>query len=73
MRCQIARGIRVYITKEEYEFVQSMKGKTPFILQNLPIHQQSTAQRLGDKSIFVRKKLTNTTQYNFNKNIQFLK
>jgi hypothetical protein len=72
MKCQIARGVRVFITKEEYEFVVSLRGKTPFMLHNLPIEQQAMAQRLGDKTIFVRKKLTNTTQYNLNKNIKFL-
>ena len=34
--------------------------------------QQPTAQRLADKSVFVRKKLTTTTQCNLNKNIRFL-
>ncbi len=72
MKCQIARGVRVFITKEEYDFVLSMRGKTPFLISNLPIEQQPIAQRLGDKTIFVRKKLVNTTQYNLNKNVKFL-
>lgn len=72
MKCQIARGVRVHITKEEYEFVISLKGKTPFMLHTLPIEQQMLAQKLGDKTIFVRKKLAHTTQYNLNKNIKFL-
>jgi len=72
MKCQIARGVRVFITKEEYDFFLSMRGKTPFIISNLPIEQQPIAQRLGDKTIFVRKKLVNTTQYNLNKNVKFL-
>ena len=56
MKCQIARGVRVFITKEEYQFVQDMKGQTPFLLHKLPIEQQRLAQRLGDKAIFVRPK-----------------
>ena len=72
MRCQIARGVRVYITKEEYDFIVSVKGKTPFTAQNLPIEQQPIASRLADKSEFVRKKLNTTTQYNLNKHIKFL-
>ena len=71
MKCQIARGVRVFITKEEYQFVQDIKGQTPFLLHKLPIEKQSLAQRLGDKAVFVRKKLATTTQYNFNKNIRF--
>ena len=72
MKCEIARGIRVYITKEEYQFVVSVKDKVPFLLANLPIEQRQMATCLGDKTIFVRKKLTTTTQYNLNKNIKFL-
>ena len=88
MKCQIARGVRVFITKEEYQFVQDIKGQTPFLLHsanwcyfvctafllhNLPIEQRHIAQRLGDKAVFVRKKLATTTQYNFNKKIRFIK
>lgn len=72
MKCQIARGVRVYITNQEFEFVKNIKDKCPFLLSKLPIEQQSIAQRLGDKTIFVRKKLGHTTQYNLNKNIRFL-
>ena len=72
MKCQIARGVRVHITKEEYDFIVSIRDKMPFIISNLPIEQQTIAQRLADKSIFVRKKLTTTTQCNLNKNIRFL-
>tara|TARA_B100000424_G_C22765986_1_gene412780 strand:+ start:207 stop:431 length:225 start_codon:yes stop_codon:yes gene_type:complete len=72
MKCQIARGIRVHVTQEEYKFVQAMTGKVPFMLHNLSIQEQAIAQRLGDKAIFVRKKLAHTTQYNLNKNIVFL-
>ena len=55
MKLQIARGVRVHITKQEYEFLQSMKGRMPFLLSSLPIEQQPIAQRLGDKTVFVRK------------------
>tara|TARA_A100000164_G_scaffold370218_1_gene395964 strand:- start:855 stop:1079 length:225 start_codon:yes stop_codon:yes gene_type:complete len=72
MKCQIARGVRVHITKQEYDFILSIKDKMPFIISNLPIEQQPTAQRLADKSVFVRKKLATTTQCNLNKNIRFL-
>ena len=72
MKCQIARGVRVHITKEEYDFIVSIRDKMPFIISNLPIEQQPIAQRLADKSIFVRKKLTTTTQCNLNKNIRLL-
>ena len=40
MKCQIARGVRVFITKEEYQFVQDIKGQTPFLLHKLPIQPQ---------------------------------
>tara|TARA_E500000178_G_scaffold325044_1_gene352061 strand:- start:983 stop:1138 length:156 start_codon:yes stop_codon:yes gene_type:complete len=49
-----------------------MQDKVPFLLSKLPIEQQMLAQKLGDKTIFVRKKLAHTTQYNLNKNIKFL-
>jgi uncharacterized protein (UPF0216 family) len=73
MKAQITRGVRVYITKEEYEFIQSIRDQVPFLLSKLPIEQQPIAQRLGDKCIFVRKKLETTTQYNLNKNVRFFK
>ena len=73
MKAQITRGVRVYITKEEYEFIQSIRDRVPFLLANLPIEPQPMAQRLGDKCIFVRKKLETTTQYNLNKNVRFFK
>ena len=73
MKAQITRGVRVYITKEEYEFIQHIRDRVPFLLANLPIEQQPMAQRLGDKCIFVRKKLETTTQYNLNKNVRFFK
>ena len=72
MKCQIARGVRVHITKQEYDFVQNIKDKVPFIVEKLPIEQQPIAQRLADKTVFVRKKLTHSTQYNLNKNIRFI-
>ena len=49
-----------------------MRDKLPFLLKNVPVEQQAIAVRLGDKAIFVRKKLATTTQYNLNKNIRFL-
>ena len=73
MKAQITRGVRVYITKEEYAFIQHIRDRVPFLLANLPIEQQPMAQRLGDKCIFVRKKLVTTTQYNLNKNVRFFK
>ncbi len=73
MKLQIARGVRVHITQEEYEFFQSMQGRMPGRLSSLPIEQQPIAQRLGDKTVFVRKKLEITTQYNLNKNLRFIK
>ena len=73
MKAQITRGVRVYITNEEYAFIQSIRDRVPFLLSNLPIEQQPMAQRLGDKCIFVRKKLETTTQYNLNKNVRFFK
>jgi hypothetical protein len=51
MKAQITRGVRVYITNEEYEFIQHIRDRVPFLLSNLPIEQQPIAQRLGDKCI----------------------
>ena len=73
MKAQITRGVRVYITNEEYDFVLAMRDQVPFLLSSLPPEQQRLAQRLGDKCIFVRKKLETTTQYNLNKNVRFFK
>ena len=73
MKCQIARGVRVHITKQEYDFILSIKDKMPFIISNLPIEQQPTAQRLADKSVFVRKKLDIGVQYALNKRIRFVR
>ena len=70
---QIAPHVKVFLTKkqlavdEKYEFVESFTDK------NLDPEDVHTAKILGDKAIFVRKKIDGGMQYALNRRIRFVK
>ena len=68
MKALITRGVRVQVTKQEYDLLQKLEDKMPFLGNSLNAEDEVVAKRLADKTILVRKKLTTTTQYNLNKN-----
>ena len=72
MKALITRGVRVQVTKQEYDLLQKLEDKMPFLGNSLYAEDEVVAKRLADKTILVRKKLTTTTQYNLNKNVRFL-
>ena len=72
MKALITRGVRVQVTKQEYDLLQKLEDKMPFLGNSLDAEDEVIAKRLADKTILVRKKLTTTTQYNLNKNVRFL-
>ena len=72
MKALITRGARVQVTKQEYDLLQKLEDKMPFLGNSLNAEDEVIAKRLADKTILVRKKLTTTTQYNLNKNVRFL-
>ena len=72
MKALITRGVRVQVTKQEYDLLQKLEDKMPFLGNSLNAEDEVVAKRLADKTILVRKKLTTTTQYNLNKHIKFL-
>ena len=72
MKALITRGVRVQVTKQEYDLLQRLEDRMPFLGNSLNAEDELIAKRLADKTILVRKKLTTTTQYNLNKNVRFL-
>ena len=72
MFVQIAPKVRVFLTNTQVEFVNKYKDKESFRSTDLLLEEVETARILGDKSIFVRKKLDDGMQYALNKRIKFV-
>ena len=73
MFIQIAPHVRVFLTQIQIEFVNKYKNKESFRSTDLLPEEIEIARILGDKSIFVRKKLDDGTQYALNRRIRFVK
>ena len=73
MFVQIAPKVRVFLTTIQIEFVNKYKDKESFRSTDLLPEEIEIAKILGDKSIFVRKKLDNGMQYALNRRIRFVK
>ena len=73
MFVQIAPKVRVFLTNIQIEFVNKYKDKESFRSTDLLPEEVEIARILGDKSIFVRKKLDNGMQYALNRRIRFVK
>ena len=72
MFVQIAPHVRVFLTNVQIEFVNKYKDKESFRSTDLQPEEVELARILGDKSIFVRKKLDNGMQYALNRRIRFV-
>ena len=73
MFVQIAPHVRVFLTQIQIEFVNKYKNKESFRSTDLQPEEVELARILGDKSIFVRKKLDIGVQYALNRRIRFVK
>ena len=73
MFVQIAPKVRVFLTNTQVEFVNKYKDKESFRSTDLLPEEVEIAKILGDKSIFVRKKLDIGVQYALNRRIRFVK
>ena len=73
MFIQIASHVRVYLTRTQIDFVKKYKNYPSFRSTDLLPEEFEVAKILGDKSIFVRKKLDNGVQYALNRSIRFVK
>ena len=73
MFVQIAPHVNVFLTKEQIAFVEKYQFVESFTDKNLDPEDVYTAKILGDKAIFVRKKIDGGMQYALNRRIRFLK
>ena len=72
MFVQIAPHVRVFLTNIQIDFVNKYKDKESFRSTDLQPEEVEIARILGDKSIFVRKKLDIGVQYALNRRIRFV-
>jgi hypothetical protein len=73
MFVQIAPHVKVFLTKEQLAFVEKYQYKESFTDRSLSPEEAHVARVLGDKAIFVRKKLDGGMQYALNRRIRFVK
>ena len=73
MFVQIAPYVRVFLTNTQIDFVNKYKDKESFRSTDLQPEEVEIARILGDKSIFVRKKLDIGVQFALNRRIRFVK
>ena len=73
MFVQIAPHVKVFLTKEQLAFVEKYQYKESFTDRSLSPEEAHVARVLGDKAIFVRKKLDDGMQYALNRRIRFVK
>ncbi len=73
MFVQIAPHVKVFLTKEQLALVEKYQFVESFTDKNLDPEDVYTAKILGDKAIFVRKKIEGGVQYALNRRIRFLK
>ena len=73
MFVQIAPHVKVFLTKEQVAFVEKYKHIESFTDRSLSPEESHLARVLGDKAIFVRKKLDDGMQYALNRRIRFVK
>lgn len=72
MFVQIAPHVKVFLTNTQIDFVNKYKDKESFRSTDLQPEEVEIAKILGDKSIFVRKKLDIGVQYALNRRIRFV-
>ena len=72
MFVQIAPHVKVFLTKEQILFVQKYQSVASFTDKGLTPADAKIAKVLGDKAIFVRKKIEGGMQYALNRRIRFV-
>jgi len=72
MYIKIAPGCQVWISDEQLNFINKYKDKEDFRSIDLLPEEVEIAKILGDKSVFVRKKLDIGVQYALNRRIRFV-
>ena len=72
MFIQIAPHVRVFLTDIQLQFLNKYKDKESFRSTDLLPDEVEVGKVLGDKSIFVRKKLDMGVQYALNRRIRFV-
>ena len=72
MFIQIAPRVKVYVTDDDMQFIES-HYKESFRGSSLPAEDQDRAKKLADKAIFVRKKLDTDVQYALNRKIRMIR
>ena len=73
MFVQIAPHVKVFLTKEQVAFVEKYQHIESFTDRSLSPEESHLARVLGDKAIFVRKKLDDGMQYALNRRIRFVR
>jgi hypothetical protein len=73
MFVQIAPHVKVFLTKEQVAFVEKYQHIESFTDRSLSPEESHVARVLGDKAIFVRKKIDGGMQYALNRRIRFVK
>jgi hypothetical protein len=73
MFVHIAPHVKVFLTQEQIAFVEKYKHTESFTDKNLDPLEANVAKILGDKAIFVRKKIDGGMQYALNRRIRFVK
>lgn len=71
MYVRLSRSVRVYVTERQMDFLYKYEERFPMLQTGFDVEDVTTAQTLSAKSVLVRKKLSNNTQYNLNKSIRF--
>jgi hypothetical protein len=72
MYIKLSRYVRVYITQSQLDFIKKYKSRFPLLQTEFDIEDISTVQVLSAKSVLVRKKLIDNTQYALNSNIRIV-
>ena len=72
MFVQIAPHVKVFLTNTQIDFINKYKDKESLRSTDLQPEEVEIARILGDKSIFVRKKLDIGVQYALNRRIRFV-
>ena len=72
MFIQIAPHVRVFLTDVQVQFFNKYKNKQSFRSTDLLPEEVEIAKILGDKSVFVRKKLDVGVQYALNRRIRIV-
>ena len=71
MFAKLSRYARVYITKNQLDFLYKYRPRMPIYQSQFDVADLEIARQLSAKSVLVRKKLDTDTLYNLNTNVTF--